>query len=67
VCGFGDIELFDVAGLLGSLVDKSLVAADPAGPALRYRLLETIRQFAAEQLVQAGLDEAAFLASVADR
>jgi predicted ATPase/class 3 adenylate cyclase len=54
VCGFGDIELFDVAGLLGSLVDKSLVAAEPAGPALRYRLLETIRQFAAEQLTDAG-------------
>jgi predicted ATPase len=53
VCGFGDIELFDVAGLLGSLVDKSLVAAEPAGPALRYRLLETIRQFAAEQITEA--------------
>ena len=31
-CGFGDIEAFDVAGLLGSLVDKSLVVAEPAGP-----------------------------------
>jgi predicted ATPase/class 3 adenylate cyclase/Tfp pilus assembly protein PilF len=57
VCGFGDIEAFDVTGLLGSLVDKSLVVADPAGPALRYRLLETIRQFAAENLAQAGFDE----------
>jgi predicted ATPase/class 3 adenylate cyclase len=63
VCGFGDIEPFDVAGLLGSLVDKSLVAADPAGPGLRYRLLETIRQFAAELLAQAGLDEAAVAAA----
>ena len=53
VCGFGDIEPFDVADLLGSLVDKSLVAADPAGPAVRYRLLETIRQFAAERLAEA--------------
>jgi predicted ATPase/class 3 adenylate cyclase len=59
VCGFGDIEALDVAGLLGSLVDKSLVAADPAGAALRYRLLETIRQFAAERLAQAGGDETA--------
>jgi predicted ATPase/class 3 adenylate cyclase len=50
VCGFGDIEVFDVADLLGSLVDKSLVVAEPAGPALRYRLLQTIRQFAAEKL-----------------
>ena len=59
VCGFGDIEVFDVTGLLGSLVDKSLVVAEPAGEALRYRLLETIRQFAAEKLAEAGQDQAA--------
>lgn len=53
VCGFGDIEVLDVTDLLGSLVDKSLVVAEPAGPALRYRLLETIRQFAAERPAQA--------------
>jgi predicted ATPase/class 3 adenylate cyclase len=54
VCGGGDIEVFDTADLLGSLVDKSLVVAEPAGDALRYRLLETIRQFAAERLAEAG-------------
>jgi predicted ATPase/class 3 adenylate cyclase len=59
VCGFGDIEALDVAGLLGSLADKSLVVAEPAGQALRYRLLETIRQFAAGRLAEAGDDEAA--------
>jgi predicted ATPase/class 3 adenylate cyclase len=58
VCGFGDIDAFDVTGLLGSLADKSLVVAEPAGPALRYRLLETVRQFAAERLAEAGRDEA---------
>jgi len=63
VCGFGDIEPFDVAGLLGALVDKSLVVAEPAGAALRYRLLETIRQFAAERLTEAGDDEAAAVAA----
>ena len=31
----GDIEVFDVADLLGSLVDKSLVVAKPAGGNLR--------------------------------
>ena len=36
--------------------------AEPAGGTLRYRLLETIRQFAAERLVEAGEDEAAALA-----
>jgi predicted ATPase/class 3 adenylate cyclase len=63
VGGFGGIEVFEVAGLLGSLVDKSLVVAEPAGEAVRYRLLETIRQFAAEQLAQAGEDEAAAAAA----
>ena len=63
VCGFRDIEVFDVAELLGALVDKSLVVAEPAGGALRYRLLETIRQFAEERLAEAGEDEAAVLAA----
>jgi predicted ATPase/class 3 adenylate cyclase len=68
VCGFGDIEVFDVAELLGALVDKSLVVAEPAGGALRYRLLETIRQFAAERLAaerlaEAGEEEAAVVAA----
>jgi predicted ATPase/class 3 adenylate cyclase/DNA-binding CsgD family transcriptional regulator len=63
VCGFGDLDALDVAGLLGSLADKSLVLAEPAGGTLRYRLLETIRQFAAERLAEAGQDEAAALAA----
>ncbi|MFY9927548.1 MAG: adenylate/guanylate cyclase domain-containing protein [Streptosporangiaceae bacterium] len=54
VCGFGDIDAFDVADLIGALVDKSLVVAEPTGDALRYRLLETIRQFAAERLAETG-------------
>ena len=59
VCGFGDIDAFDVTDLLGSLVDKSLVVAEPAADTLRYRLLETIRQFAAERLAEAGSGEGA--------
>jgi predicted ATPase/class 3 adenylate cyclase/DNA-binding CsgD family transcriptional regulator len=65
VGGFGDLDALDVAGLLGSLADKSLVDAEPAGGTLRYRLLETIRQFAAEQLAQAGQDAAATAAQCA--
>ncbi len=61
VCGFGDLDALDVAGLLGSLADKSLAGAEPAGAPLRYRLLETIRQFAAERLAEAGEDEAGAL------
>jgi predicted ATPase/DNA-binding CsgD family transcriptional regulator len=41
--------------LLSSLVDKSLVVADTAGRAqVRYRLLETIREYALEKLKVAG-------------
>jgi predicted ATPase/class 3 adenylate cyclase len=63
VCGFGDILPVEVADLLGSLVDKSLVVAESTGGAFRYRLLETIRQFAAERLAGAGADEAAAVAT----
>jgi predicted ATPase/class 3 adenylate cyclase len=62
VCGFGDIDVLEVADLLDSLVNKSLVGAEPAGSTLRYRLLETIRQFAAERLAETG-DEAAAAAA----
>ncbi|HEY8693097.1 MAG TPA: NB-ARC domain-containing protein, partial [Chloroflexota bacterium] len=44
----------DMLGLLHELVQKSLVAAEPRGPETRYRLLETLRQYAAEQLREAG-------------
>ena len=63
VCGSGDADVLEVADLLGSLVDKSLVVAEPAQTALRYRLLETIRLFAAERLAEAGGDEAAAIAA----
>jgi non-specific serine/threonine protein kinase len=63
VCGFGGTEASEVTGLLGSLVDKSLVVAEPAGGALRYRLLETIRLFAAEKLAETGPGEAAAVAA----
>jgi len=63
VGGAGHIEVFDVADLLGSLVDKSLVVAEPTGGALRYRLLETIREFAADRLAEAGEDEVAAAAA----
>ena len=55
VCGSGDVDVLEVAGLLGSLVDKSLVVAEPAGETLRYRLLETIRLFGAERLLSRAL------------
>ena len=41
------IDAFDVLDVLGQLVDKSLVVADDTDDGTRYRLLETIRQYAA--------------------
>ena len=43
-----------VLDLLAGLVDKSLVLADAGGAAERYRLPETLRQYAGERLLQAG-------------
>jgi non-specific serine/threonine protein kinase len=46
-----DVSPGEVAGLLGALVDKSLVQFDYTGAgSARYRLLETVRQYVAGQL-----------------
>jgi predicted ATPase/DNA-binding CsgD family transcriptional regulator len=46
-----DVPAAEVLGRLGSLVDKSLVQFDHAGAGPgRYRLLETVRQYAAGRL-----------------
>lgn len=47
----------DVFDLLSQLVNKSLIVADrKQGEETRYRLLETIRQYAREKLVETGGD-----------
>jgi len=53
LCTTQAVDAFDVADLLGSLVDKSLVVADHTADSVRYRMLETIRQFAAQDLLRA--------------
>ena len=50
VCSGTGIEETDVVELLAGLVDKSLVVADRSGSSTRYRLLETLRQYAEERL-----------------
>jgi non-specific serine/threonine protein kinase len=47
-----------VLPLLGNLVDKSLVQVEQWDGASRYRLLETLRDYASEKLRHAGADEA---------
>ena len=50
----GDVGTIDVLDLLEGLVEKSLAVAKEVGDTTRYRLLETIRQYAAERLDEAG-------------
>ncbi len=44
----------DVLDVLTYLVDKSLVITEEAGSRVRYRMLETIRQFARDRLLDMG-------------
>jgi predicted ATPase/DNA-binding NarL/FixJ family response regulator len=60
-CAFGvgtdagpELSPEEVLDLLGILVDKSLVVAEQHLEGTRYRLLETLRQYAAEKLRAAG-------------
>ncbi|WP_431781847.1 AfsR/SARP family transcriptional regulator [Streptomyces chumphonensis] len=54
VCAGAGVAARDVVPLLGSLVDKSLVVADTTPDGMRYRLLETVAEYAAERLDEAG-------------
>ncbi|MGA8544804.1 MAG: LuxR family transcriptional regulator [Mycobacterium sp.] len=54
VAGDGDVERFQVLDLLTLLVDKSLVVAEHTSGATRYRLPETVRQYAQEKLLESG-------------
>ena len=54
VAGGGDVERFQVLDLLTLLVDKSLVVAESTSGRTRYRLLETVRQYALEKLSESG-------------
>ena len=54
VCSTVAIKRSDVLALLGRLVDKSLVLTDTRYGRARYRLLETVRQYARDRLVESG-------------
>ena len=68
VCALGDVAGDDVADLLASLVDKSLVVTRSEGGDLRYDIQETLRQYGAERLAEGhppapGPDERALVAA----
>jgi predicted ATPase/DNA-binding CsgD family transcriptional regulator len=50
VCAGGDIEPSEILDLIGQLSAKSLLQVEDHGSEARYRLLETLRQYAAERL-----------------
>jgi predicted ATPase len=54
VAGSDDLDDYAVLDLLDALVRKSLLVADRSAGRTRYSMLETIRQFAEEQLVARG-------------
>jgi predicted ATPase/DNA-binding CsgD family transcriptional regulator len=55
LCSGDDLPAADVLGLLAALADKSLVVAETEGQApSRYRMLDTIRGYAASRLAEAG-------------
>jgi predicted ATPase/DNA-binding winged helix-turn-helix (wHTH) protein len=54
----GEVAAGDVVRCLAALVTKSLVASDVGGPVPHYRLLETMRAYAAERLAESGEFEA---------
>jgi predicted ATPase len=58
VCGTEPLAPEDVLDLLGALADKSLLMLDEQDFVTRYRMLETIRDYAREKLEQSGEGEA---------
>ncbi len=53
----GQIQAEEVLDLLIHLVDKSLVVVDEQPGQLRYRMLETVRQYVREKLLELGESE----------
>jgi predicted ATPase/class 3 adenylate cyclase len=52
ICSDDRLEAFDILDLLGHLVDKSLLAVHEDKTGRRYRILETVRQYAREKLFE---------------
>ena len=58
VAGDAEVERYQILDQLALLVDKSLVTAENPSGRTRYRLLETVRQYAQEKLGESGEAEA---------
>jgi predicted ATPase/class 3 adenylate cyclase/DNA-binding CsgD family transcriptional regulator len=54
VAGSDEVQRYQVLDQLTLLVDKPLVVAEDSGGRTRYRMLETVRQYALEKLGESG-------------
>ena len=54
VCSGNGVDASGILDLLTQLVDKSLVVVETRGGEARYRLLETVRQYGLDRLLEAG-------------
>jgi predicted ATPase/class 3 adenylate cyclase/DNA-binding CsgD family transcriptional regulator len=54
VCGDSEVEGYQILDQLTLLIDKSLVVAEDGRFGARYRMLETVRQYALEKLGESG-------------
>jgi predicted ATPase/DNA-binding SARP family transcriptional activator len=59
ICAGAPLEVEEILDGVAALVDKSLVTMEPGDGVGRYRLLETVRQYATERANEAG-ERAAF-------
>ncbi|HSK91801.1 MAG TPA: LuxR C-terminal-related transcriptional regulator [Euzebyales bacterium] len=57
VCSDGDLRTDRVLEALDGLVDKSVVIATRAGSSMRYRMLDTVREYGMEALRDSGEDD----------
>ena len=58
ICIGEEVEDWEVLDVLTSLADKNLVVTEDRNDTIRYRLLETVRQYASEHLIESGRGEA---------
>ena len=54
VCAGAPLDAEDILDGVAALVDKSLIVMEAGDRTARYRLLETVRQYGAERLTEAG-------------
>jgi len=50
ICAGGDVDEYGIIDLVSELVDKSMLIAERTNTGMRYRQLETLRQYGEEQL-----------------